>query len=68
MSATEVIPFGKAEIISIKETTLGALTPEDKDGHESFSSDGEMYKKYAKLYKQPVTPSTAVMVIKFKMM
>src|ERR1700704_1124630 len=66
-SPTEVSPFGKADIISIKKTTLGELTPEDKEGHEPFTSDEDMYKTYEKYYRQPVNYATQVMIIKFKL-
>jgi len=41
------------------------LTSEDKMGHESFSSDEEMYKTFADAYKQPVTLETEVKIIWF---
>ena len=58
--------FAKAKVTSVKETTFGGLTEEDKKGHEGFSSEGEMYKIYSKFYKRKIGPGTKVKVIKFK--
>jgi len=58
--------FAKAEVIAVKETTFADLTDEDKEGHEEFSSDEEMYTTYSEYYKMKVTPKTRLKVIKFK--
>ncbi|MDP7324146.1 MAG: ASCH domain-containing protein [Candidatus Woesearchaeota archaeon] len=58
--------FAKAKVVSTRLTTFGELTAHDKEGHEKFSSDEEMYKKYSDYYKQDVTSKTSVKVIKFK--
>lgn len=60
--------FAKAEVIKVKETTLGNLTDDDKKGHESFKSDEEMYKTYSAYYKTQVTSETKVKIIKFKLL
>ena len=57
--------FAKAKIIWIKETTFGALTDEDKDGHENFKSLQELYGTYSKYYSMEITPETPLKVIKF---
>jgi len=59
--------FAKAKIIWTKETTFGNFTKEDKEGHEPFSSEKEMYETYSKYYKINVKPDTRVKVIKFKL-
>ena len=59
--------FAKAKIIWVKETTFGSLTKEDKEGHEKFNSEDEMYKTYSRYYGNPVTPETKLKVIKFKL-
>lgn len=60
--------FAKAEATHIKETILENLTPADKEGHEEFSSDEELYQIYSKYYKTNVTPKTRVKIIKFKLL
>ena len=57
--------FAKAKVLWTKETAFGKLSKEDKEGHEKFSSEDEMYKTYSGYYKTKVTPETKVKVIKF---
>ncbi|MBW2970375.1 ASCH domain-containing protein [Candidatus Woesearchaeota archaeon] len=57
--------FAKAKIISVDEVEFGNLSDEDKKGHETFSSDEEMYSTYSRYYKMKVTPKTKVKVFKF---
>lgn len=59
--------FGKARVLWIKITTFGRLTREDKEGHESFESEEDMYKTYENYYDQKVGPETEVKVIKFEL-
>ena len=60
--------FAKAKVTWIKEKTFGELTKEDKEGHEEFSSDKEMYETYSKYYRMEVTPKTRLKVIKFSLL
>ncbi|MBU1133255.1 ASCH domain-containing protein [Patescibacteria group bacterium] len=62
------IEYAKAEITWIKETTFGALTKEDKEGHEKFNSEQELYATYSKYYSTKVTPETPLKVIKFRLL
>jgi hypothetical protein len=57
--------FGIAIITKVIEKPLGKLTNEDKVGHESFSSDEEMYKTYQTYYNTQVSPETIVKIIWF---
>ncbi|NUJ97915.1 ASCH domain-containing protein [Candidatus Gracilibacteria bacterium] len=59
--------FSKAEILWVKETSFEHLTNEDKNGHENFSSDEEMYKIYSGYYKINIGAKTRLKVIKFKL-
>ena len=59
--------FARAKILWTKETEFGRLTNEDKEGHEKFSSEREMYETYSGYYKIKVTPETKVKVIKYKL-
>lgn len=59
--------FGKAKILSIKDTILGELTEEDKKEHEKFSNEEEMYKWYSKIYNKKVDKNTEVRIIQFKL-
>jgi hypothetical protein len=56
-------PFGEAIIEKVVEKKMGQLTSKDKEGHEKFSSDGQMYKTYSKYYGKPITKDTLVKVI-----
>lgn len=60
-------PFAKAKILDVWEKPMGKLTNEDKDGHEKFNSDKEMYETYGSYYKRPVDKNTIVKIIKFKL-
>jgi len=59
--------FTKAKVIGVKETTFENLTDEDKEGHEKFSSDKEMYKTYSNYHEMKITPKTKVKVIRFRL-
>jgi hypothetical protein len=58
--------FVKAEVVSIRETTFEKINESDRNGHEKFRSDKEMYEIYSNYYKIKVTPKTKLKVIKFK--
>ena len=60
------IEFASAKVLWVKETTFGKLSVEDKEGHEKFSSDEELYKTYSRYYNIEVNPETILKVIKFK--
>lgn len=62
----ELTVFAQAKLTKVLEKKLGELTEEDKDGHEKFSSDEEMYKTYEGYYKQPVGPDSPVKLIWFE--
>ncbi len=62
------IEFAQAHVRWIKITHFGDLTPEDYDGHESFSSEEELYVTYLKYYNKVVTKDTVVKVIKFELL
>ncbi|MFB6213465.1 MAG: ASCH domain-containing protein [Candidatus Nanohaloarchaea archaeon] len=65
---TEGSEFAKAEIVWVKDTTFGDLTPEDCEGHEPFESEEEMYSTYEDYYSREVGPGTRVKVIKFRLL
>jgi len=58
--------FARAKVTHVKETTFENLTDEDKQGHEEFSSDENMYQTYSKYYNKEITPKTRVKIIKFR--
>lgn len=61
----EIVPFGKARIVSVIEKPIGQLTEEDKKGHEKFTSDKEMYRTYSRYYKRPITADTLIKIVRF---
>lgn len=60
--------FAKAKVFAVWETTFGKLNDKDREGHEVFSSDEEMYETYSRYYKMKVTPETKVKIIKYKLL
>ena len=61
--------FGKGIVVSIESTTFGLLNKEEREGHEKFASDEEMYRTFSGYYKAlgiPITPETKLKVIRFK--
>ncbi len=59
--------FAKSKVINISEKEFGALTMEDKNGHEKFNSDKQMYKTYSGYYQREITPKTKVKIIRFEL-
>jgi hypothetical protein len=57
--------FAQAVLLDVKETTFGKLTEKDREGHEKFSSDEEMYATYTEYYGRQVTKDSPVKIIKF---
>lgn len=60
--------FAKAKIIKMVEKPFGELTISDKEGHETFKNDEEMYKTYSGYYDTQVSPSTVVKIIWFELL
>lgn len=59
--------FAKAKVKWVKYTRFRYLTEEDKQGHESFSTDEEMYRTYSAYYGMNVLPDTALKIIKYEL-
>jgi hypothetical protein len=59
--------FAKARIIEVNKKKFRDLKFADKDGHENFSSDEEMYKTYSKYYRCEITPENTLKIIKFEL-
>lgn len=62
------VPFANAKIVEVIEKPLGKLTEADKEGHEPYSSDYEMYDTFSGYYKTNVGPETLVKIIRFKLL
>lgn len=60
-------PFAKAKIKKVIEKRFGDLTESDKQGHEKYKNDLEMYNEYSKYYKVLVDSGTLVKIIWFKL-
>lgn len=60
--------FAKAKVMHVTVTTFGNLSKEDKEGHEEFNSEAEMYEIYSGYYGFPVGPETELKIIKFKLL
>jgi len=60
-------PFANARILGVIEKSFSELTEADKKGHESFSSDEDMYKTYSQYYKTNVDAQTKLKIIRFEL-
>ena len=60
--------FAKAVVIRTKETFFKDLTDDDKEGHEKFSSEEDMYQTYSRYYNMRVNPKTRLKIIKFRLL
>jgi hypothetical protein len=59
--------FADARVSKVIEKPFGDLTAADKEGHEEFATDEEMYQVYSTYYKTDVTPDTPVKIIWFEL-
>jgi hypothetical protein len=59
--------FATAKLTKVTERLLGELTEEDKEGHEKYSSDEEMYATLAGFYKRTVDKNTPVKIVWFEL-
>lgn len=59
--------FATGKLLKVIEKPLGELSEEDKQGHERFASDEEMYKTYTKYYGRTVDKNTLVKLIWFEL-
>ena len=55
---------GEATIINLREKKFKELTEEDKEGHEKFESDEEMYATYSKYYYTTVDENTSLKLLR----
>lgn len=58
--------FGRAQIMEKCNKKFANLTDQDREGHEKFENEDEMYKFYSDYYKIPVDEKTEVTIIKFQ--
>ncbi|MES3005454.1 MAG: ASCH domain-containing protein [Patescibacteria group bacterium] len=59
--------FAKVIITSVKEKAFADLNEEDKNGHERFKNEEEMYAMYRRYYGDKIFPDTNVKIVKFKL-
>lgn len=59
--------FAEGKVISVKETKFANITKEEKEDHENFLTEEEMYKTYSKYYNHQIDENTTVKIIKFKL-
>src|SRR4030042_4850059 len=52
--------FATFKIIKVNKKKMGKLTINDKEGHEDFKNEKEMYRVYSNYYEREVTPDTLV--------
>ncbi len=60
--------FATVRLAKVIEKPFGALTEEEKSGHEHYSSDEEMYRMISEYYQKPVDPTVPVKVIWFELL
>lgn len=59
--------FATARITKVVEKKFSQLTKTDKEGHEAYGSDQEMYDTYSGYYDTEVGPDTYVKLIWFEL-
>lgn len=59
--------FGKAIITEVITKPFRNLSEADKDGHEGFANDKEMYATYSKYYDCKVDGDTELKIIRFEL-
>jgi hypothetical protein len=59
--------FATAKITKVIEKPFKDLTEDDKRGHETFSTDDEMYQTYTGYYNTHVGPDNIVKIIWFEL-
>jgi hypothetical protein len=59
--------FAKAQIIGVKEISLGDMDADGFDGHEKFASKEEMIDTYRGYYGDQVNEESKVKIVKFKL-
>ena len=57
--------FGMANITAVRKKTFATLTAEDRDGHETFVAEADMYEIYRRYYGCIIGPETLVTVAHF---
>lgn len=60
--------FATARLTRVVEKKMGDLTSQDKEGHEEFKNNAEMYKTYRGYYRKLVDPLTVVKIIWFELL
>jgi hypothetical protein len=60
--------FGKAKITHIKDKIMKEISNADKEGHEEFSNEKEMYVWYSECYGCRVDENTPVKIVRFKIL
>ena len=58
--------FVNARVLSAKEVAFKDMTAQDKEGHEKYVSDREMFEKFSQYYNISVGTDTLVKIIKFR--
>ena len=59
--------FAKAEITKVVEKQFKDLNEEEKEGHEKYESEEELFKQFEKYYGKPVNNDTVFKIIWFKL-
>lgn len=60
--------FAIAVLERVYQKTFNELTDREREGHEPFGSDAEMYRTYQQYYGRNVEPGTVVKVVRFKLL
>ncbi len=60
--------FARAKVVEVLFSKLGSLDAKEKEGHESYASEQEMYETFSRFYNLAVGSTTEVKIIKFKLL
>ncbi len=59
--------FATAYLVKVTSKAFGEFNEADKEGHEKFTNDKEMYETYSGYYNRVVDEKTPVKIIHFKL-
>src|ERR1700749_2437585 len=60
--------FATVRLTSVIEKPLGLLSEEEKNGHEKYSSDEEMFKTIGGYYGEIIDGNTPIKVLQFELL
>lgn len=60
--------FARAKLTRVIEKPFGELTDEEKEGHEEYESEEELFKTFSGYYDRPVDKETVFKIAKYQLL